>query len=189
MPLSGVGELASLTITRSIRRGVMSTLASSEAETGLPASSVPLAVTVLTCEVPPASSRNVAVRELRLPDEFASLQEIDVRLHPWASASVEVYVPGARPVTTIWPLSPIEPAASPLKLKLPAALFGLVCFSTRIVPSFVFVKTHVTVSPASRSTASGSDSSEHSADSRSQPCGTFSDTAYVPGTRSPEMFD
>src|SRR3970040_169025 len=99
--------------------------------------------------VSPASSRNVAVRELRLPDEFASLQKIDVRLHPWASASVEVYVPGARPVTTIWPLSPIEPAASPLKLKLPAALFGLACFSTMIWPSFVLVKVHFNVSPAS----------------------------------------
>ena len=84
--------------------------------------------------VSPASTRNVAVRVPRSPEEFASSHEIKVRLKPSADASVDVYVPGARPPTTIWPLSPIEPAASPLKLKLPAAPFGVVCFSTMIVP-------------------------------------------------------
>src|SRR3990172_8273757 len=84
--------------------------------------------------VSPASTRKVAVRVPRFPDEFASLHEIEVRLKPAVDASVDVYVPGASPLTTIWPLSPIEPAASPMKLKLPAAPFGAVCFSTMIVP-------------------------------------------------------
>src|SRR3990170_3226679 len=285
MPLSGVGELASLTITRSMSRGVMSTRASSEAVSWLPAASWPLTVTTLTCEVPPtpvmffwkvqltfppgarligtskhplppessrspnlssttlvmwtstsadvlvivteyvtcppgsltevgladfdtliepwpsfalvkvhftvspASSENVAVRLPRLPVEFASLHEIEVKLQPSASASVDVYVPGTRFGTTICPLSPIDPAASPLKPKLPAAPFGLVCFSTMITASFSFVKTHVTVSPAASAIELGLLSSEHTADSRSQPCGTFSETEYVPGSRSPELFD
>ena len=47
----------------------------------------------------------------------------------------------------IWPPSPIEPAASPVKVKLPAAPSGTVCFSTMIVPRFVLVKVQVTVSP------------------------------------------
>ena len=71
-----------------------------------------------------------------------------VRLHPWASASVDVYVPGTRSETTIWPPSPIEPATAPLNEKLPDALSGAVCFSTMIVARFVFVKMQVTVSPA-----------------------------------------
>src|ERR671918_2098277 len=53
MPLSGVGEVAVLTMTRSISRGVISTRASSESETGLPSWSFPLAVTTFVCTWPP----------------------------------------------------------------------------------------------------------------------------------------
>ena len=91
--------------------------------------------------------------------------------------------PGARFGTTIWPLSPIEPAASPLNAKLPGAWSGLVCFSTMIVPRFVFVKTqrHGLACRERRSTL-GFDSSEQTADVRSQPAGMSSETEYVPGS-------
>ena len=54
--------------------------------------------------------------------------------------------------------------------------------------SFSFVKTHVTTSPACSEIAPAGDSSEQTADSRSQPAGTSSETEYVPGSRSPESF-
>src|SRR5689334_21809141 len=105
--------------------------------------------------VSPGSSLNVAVRVptlLVLGVVLApSSQEMLVRSKPGVgSLSIEVYVPGARLFTTIWPPSEMEPAASPVNVKLPAAPSGLVCFSTMILPRLVFVKVHVTTSPADR---------------------------------------
>ena len=58
-----------------------------------------------------------------------------------------------------------------------------------IAPRFsVFVKTHVTVSPAASTIALAGDWSEQTAEVRFQPAGTFSETEYVPGSRSPESF-
>ena len=51
----------------------------------------------------------------------------------------------------------------------------------------VFVKTQVTVSPAASEIALAGDWSEQTAEVRSQPAGTFSETEYVPGLRSPEL--
>ena len=76
----------------------------------------------------------------------------------------------------ISPLSPIVPAASPVKVNCPAAPSGSVCFSTMIEPRFVFVKTHVTVSPAASEIELGLDSSEHTAEVSAHPAGTSSET-------------
>ena len=85
-------------------------------------------------------------------------------------------MPGTRSSTTICSPSLSEPAASPVKVKSPAAPSGEVCFSTMIVPRLVLVKTQVTVSPGSRSIADGALWSEHTALVRSQPAGTVSAT-------------
>ncbi len=51
-----------------------------------------------------------------------------------------------------------------------------------IFASFSLVKTQVTVSPAASTIAlAGELSREQTADFRSQPAGTFSETEYVPG--------
>ena len=63
-----------------------------------------------------------------------------------------------------------------MKVKLPWAWSGLVCFSTMIVPRLVFVKVQVTVSPADSSISSGSLWSEQVAEVRSQPSGVSSET-------------
>ena len=58
-----------------------------------------------------------------------------------------------------------------------------------IAPRFsVFVKTQVTVSPACSEIAFTGDWSVQTAEVSSQPAGTFSETEYVPGARSPELF-
>ena len=54
--------------------------------------------------------------------------------------------PGIRPSTTICSPSPMDPAASPVKTKLPAEPSGSVCFSTMILPRFTFVNVQVTCS-------------------------------------------
>ena len=77
----------------------------------------------------------LAVRVVVFPVEPVLSQTIEVSSDPGVgSASVDVYVPGSRPGTTICPLSPIAPAAVPLNVKLPAAPSGMVCFSTMRVP-------------------------------------------------------
>ena len=58
-----------------------------------------------------------------------------------------------------------------------------------IFASFSFVKTQITVSPAASEIELGLDWSSQTADARSQPCGTVSETEYVPGARSPQSFD
>ena len=77
-------------------------------------------------------------------------------------------------------MSEIVPAAVPVKVKLPGAPLGSVCFSTMIEPRFVFVKTHVTVSPGSSSMLAGVSVSpmelEQITGARSQPAGTVSVT-------------
>ena len=52
--------------------------------------------------------------------------------------------------------------------------------------SFSFVKTQVTVSPAASEIALAGEESEQTADFRSHPAGTFSETEYVPGASGPE---
>src|SRR4051794_1654371 len=100
--------------------------------------------------VSPASRWKPAVRVPTLPVLFASSQSmLDRSNGGGGSASVEVYVPGSRLSPTICPPSPIEPAASPVKVNEPAEPSGRVCFSTMILPSLVFVNVQVTVSLAS----------------------------------------
>src|SRR5687768_625677 len=105
--------------------------------------------------VSPGSSLNVAVRVDRFPvlglALLPSLQTMEVRAKRIGdgSASVEVYVPGTRLETVIVPLSAIVPAAVPVKVKLPGAPLGFVCFSTMIVPRLVLVKVQMTFSPGS----------------------------------------
>ena len=67
MPLSGVGDVAFLTTTRSISLGVMVTRASSQSFSALPKSSDASAQTTLTCSVPAVPGdglRELAAREL-----------------------------------------------------------------------------------------------------------------------------
>ena len=61
------------------------------------------------------------------------------------------------------------PAAVPVKVKLPAAPSGLVCFSTMIVPRLVLVNVQVIVSPGCRLMAVTGLPSEHVALVRSHP--------------------
>ena len=87
--------------------------------------------------VSPAATTNVAVAPV--PVLLLSSHKIDVRSQPAGTVSVEVYVPGPRLLTVmLWP-SLIEPAASPVKVKLPAVWSGSVSFLTMIVPRARFV--------------------------------------------------
>ena len=98
-----------------------------------------------------APSLNVAVRVATLPVLSSSSQSIELSSKgEGESASVDVYSPATRSLTTICPLSARLPAASPLKLKVAAAPPGMVCFSTMIVPrgASSLVTVQVFVSPA-----------------------------------------
>ena len=55
--------------------------------------------------------------------------------------------------------------------------------------SFSFVKTQLTVSSGATAIAFTGEPSLQTADFRSQPAGTVSETEYVPGRSAPESFD
>src|SRR3990172_1189757 len=179
-------------MTRSITREVMSTLASSESNTGLPNASCPLAATTFTCDVPPApvisrwkvqftlskGRRLIGASKQPLPPSSSRSPNLSSTMFWIATVTTDTFLIVTEKVTT--------PPGSLTEV-------GVALFWTSIAPrprsgTSAFLNTQVTFSPADSSISLGWEPSEQVAEVRLQPAGTLSETEYAPGSSSPVTF-